>query len=467
MNFDREFHKVGSQNQIKTIRNTKYENRNCQSSGVALHRMRNSLRLSMVGCSHRQSSLAVRERLAFSPAQTVDALAAWRVVHPDTEAVLLSTCNRVEFYAAADDPAAPLDAPLLVQHLADFHNVPVEEIQNELVALDDEAVVRHLFRVAASLDSMVVGEAQVLSQVKQAYELACEIGSTGPVMHGFFQAALRVARRVAGETPLHRHRVSIPSVAIADFASRIFERFDDKRILVIGAGEMAQETLQYLRDAGGRHVTVLNRDLQRAQSLAAAWDGRAAPWSELAGELVSADFVVSTTGADRPVVTLEEFQQRVAPQRHQRPLFILDLAMPRDFEPAIRDELGVYLYGIDDLAEACERNREARAAALPLAERIIEMETRAFIADTRHRASAPVIARFRAELQAAQEAELARLYHRLPNLDERSKGEIQRFANRLVNKMLHPPLESLRDESRHGSPHGLLEALQRLFQLKD
>ncbi len=342
----------------------------------------------MVGCNHRQSSLAVRERLAFSPAQTLDALAAWRVVHPDSEAVLLSTCNRVELYAAADDSRTAIDPPALVEHLASFHNVPVEDIRGQLVALDNDAVVGHLFRVAASLDSMVVGEAQILSQVKQAYELASQIGSTGPVMHSFFQAALRVARRVASETPLHRHRVSVPSVAISDFASRIFERFDDKLVLVIGAGDMAQETLQYLRDAGARRLTVLNRDFSRAQKLAAQWQGRAAPWDHLALQLIAADLVVSTTGADRPIVSLHEYQERIGPGRKQRPLFVLDLAIPRDFDPAIRDELGVYLYGLDDLSEACERNRQARAAAMPSAERIIDAETEAFIADARHRASA-------------------------------------------------------------------------------
>ncbi len=422
----------------------------------------------MIGCNHRHSSLAVRERLAFTPAQTVDALAAWRVSHPFAEAVLLSTCHRVELYAAADDPTAPLDTTALASHLADFHNVPVEEIRGELVALEGEDVVRHLFRVAASLDSMVLGEAQILSQVKQAYELAYEIGSTGPVTHSFFQAALRVARRIACETTLHRHRVSIPSVAIADFASRIFERFDDKRVLVIGAGKMAQETLHYLADAGARHITVLNRDDRRARSLADQWRGAAMPWNELANQLVAADLVVSTTGADRPVVSLADYKQKVARRRYQRPLFILDLAMPRDFEPAIGQELGVYLYGIDDLSEACERNRQARADALPVAERIIDEEVRAFVADTRHRASAPVIARFREGLESVQLAELDRLYDRLPELDERSRQEIRQFADRLVAKMLHPPLESLRDESRNGAQHhGLLEALQRLFQLRD
>lgn len=422
----------------------------------------------MIGCSHRHTSLAVRERLAFTPAQTVDALAAWRVTHPDTEAVLLSTCHRVELYAAADDSDSPIQNSALASHIANFHNVPVDEIRTQLVSLEGEDVVRHLFRVAASLDSMVLGEAQILSQVKQAYEIAREIGSTGPVTHGFFQASLRVARRIAGETTLHRHRVSIPSVAIADFASRIFERFDDKRVLVIGAGKMAQETLHYLVDAGARQITVLNRDHDRAQSLADKWHGKAVAWSELADQLVAADLVVSTTGADRPVVTLTDYRQKVARRRYQRPLFILDLAMPRDFEPAIGEELGVYLYGIDDLSEACDRNRQARADALPAAEHIIDEEVRSFVAQSRHRASAPVIARFREGLETAQIAELDRLYDRLPDLDDRSRQEIRQFADRLVAKMLHPPLESLRDESRNGTAHhGLLEALQRLFQLKD
>jgi glutamyl-tRNA reductase len=429
--------------------------------------MNTAVRIAMVGCNHRHSSLAVRERLAFTHEQTRDALAAWRVTHPDREAVLLSTCHRVELYAAVDQPGANIDTPALVHYLASFHNVPVEEIGGQLLALEGEDVVRHLFRVAASLDSMVLGEAQILSQVKQAYEMANEVGSIGPVTHAAFQAAIRARRRIAGETSLYRHRVSIPSVAIADFASRIFERFDDKRVLVIGAGKMAQETLQYLTDAGAKQITVLNRNLEKAQALANQWRGQFAPWNDLNDRLVTADIVVSTTGADRPVVTLYDYREHVARRRHQRPLFILDLAMPRDFEPEIADELGVYLYGIDDLTEACSRNRQARAGALPAAERIVEEEIQSFLALARHRASVPVIARLRDSLESLQAAELGRLYARLPELDERSRKEIGQFADRLLAKMLHPPLESLRDESRNGSPHGLLEAIQRLFQLKE
>jgi glutamyl-tRNA reductase len=429
--------------------------------------MNSTVRLTMVGCNYRHSSLGVRERLAFTPEQSRDALAAWRVTHPDHEAVLLSTCHRVELYAASTEPEAAKNAPELVRYLANFHNVPFEEIAGQLVTLEGEAVMRHLFRVAASLDSMVLGEGQILSQVKHAYDMASEIGTTGPVTHSLLQAAIRVARRVASETSLYRHRVSIPSVAIADFASRIFERFDDKRVLIIGAGKMAQETLHYLTESGARKIAVINRDFERAQSLAARWHGQATAWNELAEQLVAADIVVSTTGADRPVVTLHNFQKQVVRRRHQRPLFILDLAMPRDFEPDIGDELGVYLYGIDDLSEACERNRQARADALPAAEAIVDAEVAAFVAETRHRASGPVIARFREGLQNIQVLELERLYSRLPELDDQSRREIRQFADRLVAKMLHPPLESLRDESRNGSPHGLLEALQRLFQLKE
>ncbi|MEM6330579.1 MAG: glutamyl-tRNA reductase, partial [Planctomycetota bacterium] len=306
------------------------------------------MKLRMVGCSHHQSAVAVRERLAFTPEQAAEALESWRSGRPKTEAVLLSTCNRVEFYTAAPHDELPPCPRLMMRQLADAHDVPLGDVADELFTLRDEEVVTHLFRVAASLDSMVLGEPQILAQVKQAYELASGLGAAGPMTHGCFQGAMRVARRVASETDLHKHRVSIPSVAIADFAGDIFERFDDKKVLVIGAGEMADETLRYLVDAGARHVTIVNRDPLRAEQLAMEWRGVAAPMADLTNQLVRADLVISTTGAGRPIVTAEAFRTRVAPGRKQRPLFVLDLAMPRDFEPEIGDGLGVYLYSIDD-----------------------------------------------------------------------------------------------------------------------
>jgi glutamyl-tRNA reductase len=425
------------------------------------------MRLQVVGCSHHVSSVAVRERLAFSPTQVQDALAHWRSAFPDTEAVLLSTCNRVEVYTAAEDSQHGPSHEAVVEFLAQFHHVPVYEVFDDLVERTGEDVVRHLFSVAASLDSMVVGEPQILAQVKEAYRLANDQHSTGPLTHGIFQAAVRVARRVTTETEIHKHRVSIPSVAVADYASGVFERFDDKNVLVIGAGEMSEETLRYLLDAGARDVQIINRSPERATELAARTEGVALPWDDLDRALIDADLVIATTGASEPIVARGHYEEQIEPARYGRPLFVLDLAIPRDFEPSIGDCADVYLYSIDDLKSACEQNRAAREKQMPGAIAIIEAETDAFMADLYHRATAPIIKRLRTTWQQPKDAELERLLNKLPDLDEASRSEITQAFDRLVNKLLHPPLESLRDESRHGTPHGLLDALKRLFQIKD
>jgi len=423
------------------------------------------MRLQVVGVSHHAAPIPVRERLAFSPEQARAALAQWHAQFPDCEAVLLSTCNRTEIYAAAEAESAP-DGETLTHFLTEFHEVEHAEVSDHLFCIDGEDAVRHLFTVAASLDSMVVGEAQILSQVKQAYQLATDQDGTGPLTHAAFQAAIKVARRIAGETTIHERRVSIPSVAVADFARQIFEHFDDKTTLVIGAGEMAEETIRYLRDEGVREIAVVNRSWDRAIELAQRWRGRALPWEDLDKALAEADLVVSTTGAGEPIVTVEQFTE-IELVRGQRPLFILDLAVPRDFDAAIARRAEVYLYSIDDLREACDRNRKARDKQLPAAQRIIDQETARFMADLHHRATGPVIRRLRQGWQKPKEEELRRLLNKLPELDERQQAEITQAFERLVNKLLHPPLESLRDESRHGIPSALMDALSRLFQLKD
>jgi glutamyl-tRNA reductase len=314
---------------------------------------------------------------------------------------------------------------------------------------------------------MVLGEPQILAQVKQAYQRAADLDSAGPLLHDLFQSALRTARRIHNETALHQHRVSIPSIAIADFARGVFETFDDKHVLVIGAGKMADETLRYLRAEGAQRIFVANRNPQRAGQLAAVWKGDAVPWGELWSQLAAADLVVSTTAAGQPVVTAADFEKHVVPRRQQRPLVILDLAVPRDFESAVGDALGVYLYALDDLAAACDRNRQSRARELPAAERIIIAETDRFIAGVHNRAAAPVITGLRRNLEEPKQAELERLFNKLPDLTDGQRAEIKQFADRLVNKMLHPPLESLRDAAEEGPPHGLLDALRRLFRLED
>jgi glutamyl-tRNA reductase len=424
------------------------------------------MKLQVVGCSHRYSSLATRERLAFNPDQARDALDDLHNRFPDSEAVLLSTCNRVEVYTAAEDPARSPTHEQLVEFLAGYHGLHVAEVFDDLFERSGEDAVRHLFEVAASLDSMVLGESQIVNQVWDAYSLAQTRRTAGPLTNQIFQAAMRVAKRVASETSINEKRLSIPSVAVGEFAKRIFERFDDKQVLVIGAGEMAEETLRYLQDEGASRVTVLNRSFDRARALAERWNGQALPWEKLDQSLVDADLVVSTTGATEPVVTLAGYR-RIESSREQRDLFILDLAVPRDFDPTIGDCLNVYLYSIDDLEETCRRNRAERDREIPRAMAIIDDETARFMAELHHHATGSIIKRLRQGWQQPKDDELKRLFNRLPGLNDSQRDEIRQSFDRLINKLLHPPLESLRDESRHGIPHALLDALKRLFQLKD
>ena len=424
------------------------------------------MKLQMIGCSHHTASLEVRERLAFDKIQAALALQRLREKYPAAEAVLLSTCNRVELYVASETPAECPSHHDMVSFLAEFHGLDPVEVFNDLFERTGEDFVRHLFTVAASLDSMVVGEAQILAQVKQAYELATATSTVGPLTNAAFQAALKVAKRVATETTIQQRRVSIPSVAVGDFASQFFERFDDKHVLVIGAGEMGEETLRYLIDAGVKKISICNRNFTRAEELAQRMTGNAEKWESLHKLLAEADLVVSATGATEPILTAADFKP-IVEARYQRPLLVLDLAIPRDFAPEIGKFQGVYLYAVDDLQEACARNRREREKEWPHAERIIEDETQRFMTDLNHRATAPTIRRLKLRADEVKADELARLLNKLGKVDPKTENEIRQAFDRLVNKLLHPPLESLRDEAQHGAPHGLLDALKRLFKLKD
>jgi len=422
--------------------------------------------LAFVGGTHRTVPLALRERLAFSAEQAAEALIRFRERFPGRECVLLSTCNRVEFYAAGERAAVPPPPDQLVSFLAECRGIDVTLLSSVLAGERDEAAVRHLFSVASGLDSMVLGEPQIVAQVKQAWAIAQDNNTSGPLTGEMFQAALRTAKRVATETALGRERLSIPSVAVADFASGVFERFDDKRVLLIGAGKMAAETLRYLRGAGARDVVVVNRTAGRADELAARLGARSGRFEDLVAELSAADLVVSTTGATTPIVSVELFG-RVESGRGGRPLVVLDLAVPRDFAPAIGERPGVWLYSVDDLAAACDANRKSRQREMPAAFSIIDEETERFMGDLHHRSTAPVIERLRAGWSETGDAELDRLFRRLPALDVAARAEIRQAFDRYAAKLLHPPLVSLRSESRAGVPHGLLDALKRLFDLKD
>ena len=327
--------------------------------------------------------------------------------------------------------------------------------------------VRHLFQVASSIDSMVLGEPQVVNQVKAAYRTAERNQSCGPLTHALFQRAMSVSGRVRTETRLAEGRVSIASVAVGEFGKSIFDRFDDKTVLIIGAGEMAEETLRYLKEEGVARIVVVNRSRDRAIHLADQWGGEAKPYEELDDWMAQADVIVSTTGADRPIVDADRFR-RVRAAGGDRTVFILDLAAPRDFDPAVNDiDDNVFLYDIDSLERTCADNRGNREKEIQRANRIIDDETDRFMQDFYHRATGPIVKRLREEWHEISREEMTTLRKRLSHLSEKDHQSIERSIERIVNKLLHPPLETLKDEARQGTPHGLLDALRRLFRLSE
>ena len=421
------------------------------------------MKLLVVGCSHHQSSVAIREQLAFTESQIKPFLDLYYDRFPDSEAVLLSTCNRTEFYAVGTRIELIPSHAEMIEFLAVHRGLPSHEIDQELFVHRDRHAIEHLFSVASSLDSMVIGEAQILSQVKRAYQIAAETNQAVPLTHRVFQSAIRVARRVSNETEIHSHRVSVPSVAIGGLAKQIFERLDNKKILIIGAGEMAEETLNYVVAEGGKEIAISNRTNAKAEELAEKFQGRVSDWSNLENELAVADLIVSATGATEPIVSLEMFE-RVAQARKQKPLFILDLAIPRDFANEIGDQLNVYLYTLDDLQKECERNRLSRQHHYPKAIKIISNETNLFLDEIQRRTSGSTIAQLKQQADESKQLELKRLMNRLEGLSSQQETEIEQSFNRLVNKILHPPLKSIQNDSQNGSS-GLLDALKKLFQL--
>lgn len=417
-------------------------------------------------CTHQTTPLAIRERLAFASSDKLaEAYHALQDRFPGTESVILSTCNRVEMYLARPSDAEPLTPPQLAQFLSEFHKVPLDEFVGELRAATGREAVRHLFEVISSLDSMVLGEPQIVNQVREAYGVAEVQGACGPLTHALFQGAIQTSKRVRTETRLAEGKVSIASVAVGEFAKSIFDHFADKLVLVIGAGEMAEETLRYLKSEGIREIVVVNRNPDRAMKLAADWGGRPEPWADLNKWLGVADVIVSTTGAEKPIVDAQLFKS-VRSASPGRTAFILDLGAPRDFTTSVGDLENVFLYDIDSLKETCERNRKARVREIDKARNVVEEESTRFMGEFYRRAGGEVVTRLMQDWHALSKDELDRLFNKLPHL-VKDREQIERTFERIVNKLLHPPLEALKDEAREGTPHGLINALKRLFGLHD
>jgi glutamyl-tRNA reductase len=435
------------------------------------------MKLHMIGCSHHHTPLHLRQRLSFTAEQTRQALASIKERFPQMEAVLLSTCNRVELYAASIDEKLIPDIGFLREFLLNFHQLSLADFESHLSTCSDAQAVEHLFLVASSLDSVVVGESQILAQVKQAYEAATAADLAGPIVHAAFQHASYVAKRVTNETEIHARRISVPSVAISEIATEFFERLDDKEILIIGTGEMGEEALRYLQAVGARRVTLVNRSPDRAKELAAAFhqefQGQLKivdePWDKLGECLMKADLVISTTAASEPIMTLETYQGLYDQRKKKGTQLILDLAVPRDFDDRIGQLPQVYVYSVDDLQAVCDRNLDFRRQQWPLAQKIIREETSRFLADIQHRRTGATIQALRDQAHQIKDAELQRLLNRLSQhtIPPAALNDISETLDRLTNKILHPPLQSLREESTSTDHASLLDALKRLFRIKD
>ncbi|TWU03354.1 glutamyl-tRNA reductase [Neorhodopirellula pilleata] len=441
--------------------------------------------LQMIGCSHHDTAVEIREQLSFSNEHTQWALAQFGERFEGAELVVLSTCNRVELYAAGGvfgvgigavaqatgDGSGGLSGEkarlALSRFVSECLGKPHDLVQEHMTIRQGRDAVDHLFLVAASLDSMVVGEAQILSQVKQAYDLANAANATGPITHAAFQASNRAAKRVQTETTIHRRRLSVPSVAIGEVVPEVFDTLRGKRVVLCGAGEMAEETLRYLQAGGSDNLCIVNRGLERAHALAQQFDVEIQPLTALPEQIVQADLLIGTTSSEHPLVDAETFA-RLNARRSGRTMLVLDLAVPRDFDPVIGDLPDVFLYQIDDLRAACDRNRREREKQWPKAKKILDEEVERFFESLQQRATGPVIAQLRRRAEEVKTAELQRLLGKLNGAtDPAVTKEIEKSFDRLTNKLLHPPMASLRDDAAAGHSRGLLEALRHLFNLGD
>lgn len=429
------------------------------------------MNLLSIGCSYRNTPVEVRERLAFNDARLPQALDTL-TTQLDCEAVILSTCNRVELYLGqvfdkTASPANPITPEAAAAFFAAFHNLPATEVRAHLYIHQQDAAVQHLFRVAASLDSLIVGEGQIAGQVKKAYELAQEHASAGPLLHTLFRHARQVARRVRSETGISHGHISVSSVAV-DYVRQVFDHFGDKTVLVIGAGKMGELTLRHLRQLEPRRIVVTNRSPEKAVAVARGCGGEALPWESLDELLTAADIVLSTTGAPDPIMTKKRYD-KIRGQR-SAPVVILDIAVPRDFDPDIHDGDRTCLFNIDDLQRIRDATLQDRLKHVKPAESIVAHEARKFMSDWARRRNGVVIARLTEEFEAKREEVVSALFKRLNGrLTDKERKEIEGAFRLLQNRFLHGPISALAEDTHTGTAggHTLLDALRKLFRLQD
>ena len=413
----------------------------------------------VVGLSHRTAPLAVREALAVPRERIAEALRRLREEAGLTEAMLLSTCNRVEVYGRAEEPRG---GPL-AEALAALHARVPSELEGHLYKLEGDAAVRHAFRVAASLDSMVIGEPQILGQVKEAYDLAESAGSLGAVLNALRTRSVAAAKRARTETGIGKNAVSVSSVAV-ELARKIFGVLRDRQVLLVGAGKMSELAARHLVEGGARATVLGGRRFERAEELAAALGGRAVPFERLREELRRAEIVISGTGAPGIVIGREDVEAAL-PARGGRPLFLIDIAVPRDVDPLVRKLSGVFLYDLDDLKAVADANLRERRKEASAAEALVEQEVLEFLAWRRSQGAVPLLVELRRRGDEIRRVEIEKARKRLGTLTREQEEALDAATTAIVNKLLHPPTVVLKELAKNGDSSAELSLLRRLLGL--
>ena len=412
--------------------------------------------LIVVGVSHHTAPLDVREKVSHAAGETDALLDALGVVAGTREAAVLSTCNRTEYYVVEGDEDA---AAAVRQHFAGRLGRPADE---HVYVRRERDAVAHLYRVASGLDSMILGEAQIHGQVRDAWEHSR--GHTGAVLNRLFQSALLVAGRVRSETAIARGAASVSSAAVL-LAKQIFGSLNGRRAMVLGAGEMAELALECLVNEGVRAAIVANRTHERAQALAARHGATAMHYDECWNQLAEVDVLLTSTAAPHAIV-LPEHVRPALKARGDRPLCILDIALPRDVDPSVRALDNVYLYDLDDLHAVVQANLERRRAELPTAEHVIAEEVDAYWRWLAGLAAVPVVATLRGTMDRVREQELAQAMRRLGALSPEQQAALEHFSKSLMNKFLHEPSVRLRAAAANGRGLAIVDAARYLFGLE-
>jgi len=414
----------------------------------------------LVGLNHRTAPLEVRERVSFSIEQARRASEQLRARGILEETLVLSTCNRSEVYGVPPE-ASHESAPGLSTFLSEFHSVQPDVLGISLYHHYDREAVRHLFRVAAGLDSMMLGEAEILGQVREAYRSAHEQGATGPVLNRLFQGALEVGKRVRAETDLGTRPVSVASAGVK-LAERIFGKLHDRSALVLGAGAISEQVVSQLRDRGIAHLHVMNRSRERADALAKLYGGEVLMWGEWEKALLMPDVVVSSVAAEEPILIRKTVEQAME-RRANRALFLMDLGMPRNIESAVAKLYNVYVYNIDDLSEIVEQNRHARENEIPKAESIVGEHVGKFLSWQVSVELVGLVNELRAKLRDERKQFIRDRVESIRHLPEADRARVEQWMDEMLEILLLEPAQRLRGERDLRRKIQNVEALRDLF----